>query len=489
MEQTMKTIAQPEFLESLSREARISLSSAMKRVREGSEEILIAPGFGVPDSEIADNLWEILDEVDITGKLREMEESNASKFGPRSIAKPWEERKDSLFAYFQHDTTDEVSLSTSSSYKRPLSLKKGSEQLVASSSSGLPWMRKKGVIRDKIVSEYIETVGKYPAVLYTRTQEDRKTRDVWGYPAADTLREICFYYPFLAVEKGLPHRSVLNGPDAVDESITRMLRMRPDAIYAVDFSAFDSSVRPSDSMQAFSWIASHFQAPYAAEIDLIAERFTTIGMMTPDGLLEGVHGVPSGSAFTNTVDSYVQWAAADYAMDCQIQGDDGVYPLHGRYMSESDLVEGFNEHGLQLNESKSFLSDGTETVYLQKYYHEKYPARDDPGRLGGVYPAFRAFLRLKYLERWTDFEQLGIKGRDFFSLRAVMILENCKHHPAFEELVLYAKSIDKYGLEFTDASVAPFSRALASRAQAGALQVDLKKGINHFEVVKFLRGS
>ena len=420
----------------------------------------MAPGYeGISDDNLFDKIETALSSVNLTPTLRSMEDSNRSKFGPRSIAKPWSERKESLKLYFDHagpsvDSAESAFLSAGG--LRPLTLTNALKTLIPSSSSGLPFMRKKGVVKEQILKEAQSGFDAgWPCILFTRTQEQEKTRDVWGYPASQTLREQQFYKPFsTSIEKEMSWRQVLNGPDAVDRAITEMINAK-GRLVAVDFSGYDSSVSPDLSLKAFAWIASYFQRGCHHDLLDIALSFCDIDIHTPDGDYQGWHGVPSGSTFTNTVDSYVQYYAAGLpSAPCQIQGDDGVY-LEDDF---ADLYARFEQHGLQINEEKSHESDGNETVYLQKYYSPDYPSREVPGVYGGVYPAYRAFMRLKYLERWTDFERIGVPGKDFFSLRAIMILENCKHHPAFEEIVNLAKSVDKYGLAYDSKYVRPFSK-------------------------------
>jgi hypothetical protein len=277
----------------------------------------------------------------------------------------------------------------------------------------------------------------YPCVLFTRTQEQKKTRNVWGFPISDTIQEQSFYLPFQDFEKALPWRTALHGPDAVDKSITYLLQnKRPsDVVYCCDFSGYDASVKPKYTFEAFSFIANLFQARYHEDLYRLYRRFITIPIYTPSGEIIGPHGVPSGSSFTNTIDSIVQYFASGGPEHCEVQGDDGVYLVHKGMTSEFE--NRFTERGLELNSSKSDIFEDYECVYLQRYYSPKYLNTDGSG-FGGVYSAYRAFNRIKYLETWTDFERMGISGEDFFSLRQIMILENCKHHPAFRELVKYA---------------------------------------------------
>jgi hypothetical protein len=349
-------------------------------------------------------------------------------------------------------------------------------------------MVRKGAVIDGAISNLSREVGEYPCVLYTRTQEEKKTRNVWGYPISDTIREQQFFVPWLEYEKRMPQRAALMGPDIVDLAVTKILESMTsdDIVVSIDFSAFDASISTEQSFKAFSLISSLFQSRFIDELNWLYRRFITIPVYTPDGEISGPHGVPSGSSFTNSVDSLVQLLASrDFSNRCQVQGDDGIYVISRS--DHSDLMDAMTAAGLQVNEDKSGVYEDQEGVFLQRYYSSSYPNRYGKG-LGGVYSLYRAMMRLKYLERWTDFKRLGIEGSDFFSLRAIMILENCKHHPAFVEFVKYVHSLDAVQLHFSKQGLKAFSSAQKSRVRAGVVSSAFStEGIDRFETMKILK--
>ena len=483
----MEINAEPKWLESLDNHAIKSLSLNSERIVSGSDEVLVSPTYtDIADESIFHALEGILQNCDLTDQLREIEDSNRSKFGPRSIAKPWEERKESLFAYFNHQDYDPGSFASEGNGRlRPLSVEAAAKNSIKSSSAGLPSMRRKGSVLDESIRDHADQVGVFPCVLFTRTQENGKTRNVWGYPFADTIEEQRFFMPWLELEKRLFFRSALLGPDEVDASVTKLIAAKTDAhsVMCVDFSSYDASITPEMSWGAFSFIASHFQSGFVSDLYRMYRRFVTVAVASPDGEVSGPHGVPSGSSWTNTVDSLVQWYAAGSPQWCQIQGDDGIYLV--REGERESYEDRFRNAGLELNASKTITFDSSEALFLQRYYHPKYVGRHG---LGGVYSLYRAMHRIKYLERWSNFEQMGISGGDFFALRTITILENCKHHPGFEALVRYAHSLDKFGLKFTREGLIGYSNSQLSRSRAGVLTAtNLEKGINEFETVKLLR--
>jgi hypothetical protein len=482
----MKVDAQPIWESSLPGHALNSLSLNNERIIAGSDEILINPAFSeISDEEIFEGAEDILSQLRLTSQLRKIEDANRDKFGPRSLAKNWESRKADLYDYFNHKDFDPGSIKCSGRL-RPVSAKTVSDKLLKSSSAGLPYMRRKGLVLKDALREQKEQLGVYPCVLFTRTQENKKTRNVWGYPVSDTIEEQRYFLPHLELEKTLNYRSALLGPNYVDQELTNLLftKSNDEVVYCVDFSAYDASVSPEYSYKAFSTIASRFQPSNEDELYLQFRRFTNIGVYTPDGEISGPHGIPSGSSFTNTVGSLVQYQVTEGKYKCQIQGDDGIYIVP---RGDRDLfTQAFKAAGLVLNESKSDVFEDQQAIFLQRYYSPEYRTKD--GGLGGVYSIYRALARIKYLERWTDFKAMDIDGADFFALRTIIILENCKHHPGFELLIKYVQSLDKYSLEFSKQGLLAFSRAMEAKTRAGVFnQYGLQKGITNFETMKLLK--
>jgi hypothetical protein len=92
--------------------------------------------------------------------------------------------------------------------------------------------------------------------------------------------------------------------------------------------------------------------------------------------------------------------------------------------------------------------------YLQNLYHPFY--RKDNGTIPGVYSTVRALNRIIYQERFINFVGYGLKGQNYYALRTLSILENCKNHPLFEELVEFVFNLDKYDLSPSSDSIANY---------------------------------
>nr|UBY12866.1 RdRp [Picobirnavirus sp.] len=188
------------------------------------------------------------------------------------------------------------------------------KMLKNNTNSGLPFYTKKAKVKQRTLREFeYLKYRKDPCILFTRTQESMKTRNVWGYPMVDTLIEATYYFALLGFQKSQTWRAAIVSPEQVDKSITAIIdKATKDAlsIVSIDFSSYDASISPNLSTEAFRYVKSLFQTVYHDTIDLMCKRFYSVGIVTPDGVMKSSHGVPSGSTFTNEIDSIVQYLIA-----------------------------------------------------------------------------------------------------------------------------------------------------------------------------------
>lgn len=433
------------------------VSSLLSRTVAGSSNILLsAIGRNNDPDKVLESWDRIFSENSkaIDNELRTIELSNRAKYEPRSIALPWEVRKKSTYEYFNINTQmKSISIpdGTIRRSQRPISLSSAIDVLKNSTNSGLPDMIRKSEVKDELSAnfDYFKS-RRDPCVLFTRTQEGGKTRDVWGYPAADVAHEQRFYQPILKIQRTKPWRNAIVGPASVQKHMNELLKMASASgktLVSGDFPAYDKSLSPEGCKSAFDYFKLMFQVQYLEDIDYIAERFSSIGLVTPDGLITGSHGVPSGSTFTNEVDSVVQYlilsngGIKDNEMD--IQGDDNVILTH----DPEYIYDLFGEQGLFLNEDKTHISSKS-IQYLQMLYSKEYTKPD--GTIGGIYSTYRALTRIIYLESFDNFVEDDISGADWNAIRTIMILENCKNHPLYVEFVKFILSMDKYKLNVSE---------------------------------------
>jgi len=485
-----------------------SLLTILNNTIEGSDHPFITPigmKYG-PDKLLRDwtLIYEKLDHDALTPTLMDIENQNKEKYGPRSIQKPWSERKAFVEEYFAvHELEPgleeellKIAIDEGNKQNRqfrPASYENAMRNLKNQTNSGLPLMRAGKFAKETPMDDLLAQEGmNYPCVMFTRTQEQGKTRTVWGFPFIWKLLEQAFYQVLLPHQRNLFWRAAILNPDAVDKEITicidRALSLMWE-ILSIDFSSYDATIIPVLIYIAFEYIKRLFRKEFWARIDSIAHNMCNIGIITPDGVREGPHGVPSGSTFTNEIDSIVQWliskAFKGVIAYFNIQGDDGVYVVE----NAKKLMEHFKKYGLKVNESKSLVSKNGEAIYLQKYYHPKY--RQENGVIGGIYSTYRALLRLVYQERFTQLEGSGIKADDYYAIRAITIMENCKHHPYFEEFVKYIYKMDKrIGKQFDQITIDAYIKKISDTAGGRVMKNqygDDISGIKDFEVYKLLR--
>lgn len=467
------------FLKKLDISDTILLSAAnhLKRTIDGNPEVHLTPLAKScdPIEFLVD--WDIIfnkeeNKAKMNSTLLDLELSNRSKFGPRSIAVPWAERSASLKQSFLNQDDNHVPKFfdlPGGSNLNAASIDYASEKVKNTTSAGFPFLCKKKKAKRDLLEKFDYYLDREdPCVLYTRTSEKKKTRNVWGYPFADTLWELVFYLPLLIQQKEKKYRAALVSPDCVAKRMTELIlkaRSSSRIIYSVDFTAFDTSVKYQYIIKAFEYFERCFAPQFASLIRQVGERFYTIGIVTPSGVLAGKHGVPSGSTFTNEVDSVVQIGIAltnDFINenDCQVQGDDGVYILPKECIRRFE--ESFNYAGLNLNVEKSNVS--TEYAsYCQNLYHIDYMV---DGFIGGIYPTYRAICRILFQERFVNFKKAGISGKDYYGIRCLSILENCKHHPLFEELVRFVLEREKFSLDISEDGLTTYCKAKELTAES-----------------------
>lgn len=455
------------------------------RLLVGSKEVYLTPlaKKGVPIEIFVD--WNFVFEANthkMNSDLLELESSNRSKFGPRSKAGEWETRIASLEASYKCQNENHVALfhhTRGENTLSPVSINEAVQKAKLCASSGLPFLAKKAKVIDEAVQNFDELLKrKDPGMVNTRTAEKGKTRNTIGYPIADTLLESMFYIPYLLFERNLYHRAALVSPHLVDTRISEIINSAVSTgriIYSVDFKGFDASVLYQYIILSFEDVKSHFAPSFHSYLDYICERMYTITILTPGRIFFGKHGIPSGSGWTNAIDSKIQEGIAALnefinLLECQIQGDDGVYIMFRDNIEEFENT--FKYAGLKLEKSKSKISDNS-CVFCQKLYHVDYA--DGDGFIGGIYPVYRALNRLCFQEKFVNFKSLGIQGKDFYGIRTLTILENCKYHPLFEELVRFVLAREKFSMDISEDGLSRYCKLLEIDP-SGPLRVNQQYG-------------
>jgi hypothetical protein len=229
-----------------------------------------------------------------------------------------------------------------------------------------------------------------PCQCYKRTQlamlVKPKVRLVWGVPAEIILLEGQFAQPLIKAY------STFDGPMYCGRTMLKALPMFIDYVtgqgrgLAIDWSGFDSSVTPGLIEIAFRVLLDNFEitGPQLAEIDTIVNYFLHCGIVMPDGhayVKRG--GVPSGSFFTQLVDSVVNYLVITYLQLCdycsetagevlcevvipekRVLGDDSLsYIPKGKFVDLENWAKLAEEKfGMKLNVAKSMIADSPEKL-------------------------------------------------------------------------------------------------------------------------------
>jgi len=498
----MNSDAKPKFnISSLDvdQDVKSRLSVYMNSLIAGNSEVYVTPLINERNSaELIKSEFSSLlqdNKSKLNDVLLELEESNLLKFGPRSLSKPFSERKESILKYFdnKYSPPSKATYLASRSSLRPLSLDNALKFLKNNTNSGLPDFKRKSIVKERVFAKFNYYLDrKDPAILFTRTQESNKTRDVWGFPIADTLNEMRFYRPLLDHQKKLRWRTALNGPDHVDRAVSDALvkaKFSGKVGVSIDFAQFDASVSTARSNSAFKYVSELFQSDFSNDLFYIMNRFQTIGLLTPEGVISGDHGIPSGSTFTNEVGSITQYQSARDSglnlVDYQIQGDDGCYFVKPEEVDT--LLNSFSEAGLNINRTKSYVSSDY-VIFLQRLYHLDYMKND---LIGGIYPISRALNKILYQERWANFEDYSLTGKDYYAIRTISILENCKYHPLFKEFVRFIYNLDKYKLNPSQIGINQYINMITNTEGLEGILYnqfgDNIRGIKNFETVKLIK--
>lgn len=482
-----------------------TIVSNLNDIIKGSDNKYITPLGKTYDPIIVLFEWEKIYKANahkLNAPLLEIEKEQRSSFGPRSIQKPWIERKPGLIASYHSQISNFdppfYDFNDGKGSIAPISVSETLLKIRKNTNAGMPTLKKKGEVIDHLLANFDELREREdPCMLFTRTAENGKTRNVWGYPFADIFYEMMFFVPFLEIMRDKYWQASVISPVLVDNRITEMIKtaLRTNRmLYSVDFDGFDASVSWQTIVKAFEYVKSHFDPIFSSMIDKICKRFYTISIITPTGILRGNHGVPSGSCFTNLVDSIVQAATAltnDFIKEYEmmINGDDGVYILSKENIPTFENT--WKTARLNLGTKKVNIA-AEWCTYCQRFYHIDY-IKDD--FIGGIYPTYRAINRLVWLEKFTILKKKGqkngISSRDYFGMRTLAILEQCKYHPLFEELVRFVLEREKFALDITEGGLVAYAESLRKGRQlADALNPSLDPsvmGIHDFESYKLIQ--
>lgn len=251
------------------------------------------------------------------------------------------------------------------------------ESVKLEKSSGAPEFSDKASAFDKDLRRAKKWVegGKAaePCVAYHRVQhgdEGPKRRLVWGYPLSVTLVESTFARPL--INYYMERRTPMPIGQHRYKVYSRMVKITNGAVkYGFDFSKFDATISAKLIAMAFSVLAKQFDWNNSdrKSWDQVVNYFIHTPILMPDGFVYQKHrGVPSGSYFTQLIDSVVNYFLIQYATillngfgvskeRVLVLGDDSFFSLPMFVPVEQYQVV-FAEMGMNLNVLKTNLTEG-----------------------------------------------------------------------------------------------------------------------------------
>lgn len=305
---------------------------------------------------------------------------------------------------------------------------------------------------DKAISILTEDKSPAPSLAGVRTQRKEKTRLVWMVPLEMTIIEALVARPLIDYFKNTEH--VMTFGDYSHEVGARMRRSASNCKchYSLDYSQFDSTIGPLFIKYAFNalrtWFDMDDEIYEGVNLGLVFDRIEKYFISTPivmpnrgskfPTMVVGKKGgVPSGSYFTQIVDSFVNTALI-YAASARfnlglkdsnvyVLGDDCLFFCNKYDDTLLQRISSFlSTFGFKLNPDKGshgFATDNLE--YLGRTWRNGFPIRQFKEIVRGVlYP--------ENYRRYSD--QRGVRQKQALSvLNSYLLTSYCEDLPVGAE--------------------------------------------------------
>nr|QXV86358.1 RNA-dependent RNA polymerase [Partitiviridae sp.] len=227
-----------------------------------------------------------------------------------------------------------------------------------------------------------------------------KIRATWGYPLAVYIEEGRFFYPIQDRIKDRQHNfpiaygyETANGGMIVLQEL--LSRHRGAKYLCLDWKNFDKTVPPWVIRDAFGLIGEHIDWSHVQDVENKIwpvspqpslrrwKRMVDYFINTPIRTCKGERflvstGVPSGSCWTNLIDSivnaiYVRYAmyqtTSNFPLDELYLGDDGVVIANGIVNLDDIAQVAYKQFGAILNVAKSYITTSAENVHFLGYFN------------------------------------------------------------------------------------------------------------------------
>lgn len=240
------------------------------------------------------------------------------------------------------------------------------------------------------------------AALFLRAQIARegvdKVRAVWGFPIDVIIEEGRTFYPYIEwlKEQNSPIAYHIEVATGGMQYVNSMLKSHPHSRYSVtDWKEFDKCIPAWLIKDAFSIIMNSFDMGHVKDSEGLiwpvnaqqsinrAAKVMQYFINTPIRMCDGTRwkktgGVPSGSMFTNVIDSIVNLIVLRY-MSYQttgkfpqaevVMGDDAVF-INDDIVNLDDMADvAYDCFGMVLNRKKTYVTTNPSNVHFIGYFN------------------------------------------------------------------------------------------------------------------------
>lgn len=300
-------------------------------------------------------------------------------------------------------------------------------------NAGAPYFLPKGEVSEWAFSEarmIMRGKSPEPLTVFHRGKNDTEVRPVYGYPFAMTLLESRFFMPYQ--RELMLHASPYVGGKMEGDiaAYINEMRWKSSSILEIDYTGFDGSLSSHLIGRAFDVIQNCFTMNAEEEKcwKIIMRYFVTAPMLLPDGyVIKGRrHGVPSGSMFTQLIDSicnailveYVKLRLGIMTSRYYVLGDDCVIGIIGKSPTLEKINWVLSELGVSINSVKSsltkvqhggtvhFLGHNRQSFILQRPIEESIRKVLTPERVDlRIFSSDKAVRAEAYVERLRAYQE------------------------------------------------------------------------------------
>jgi len=307
----------------------------------------------------------------------------------------------------------------------------------------------------------------YPAIALFRTYNG-KTRLVWMFPMSANLVEGSYFQPLYQRIVNTDLSSGFFAPWKGFEQVRELVSstyQSGNEIGASDFTSTDAHFQWATSEQVCDVIEQCFQPQFRAGLRESVHRMHSIPLLVgPRRMMEGMHGVSSGSNWTNFIETifdiilgyYVEILTKGGVRLLYAIGDDMAWVAKKFRESFKAELDDIGKSVGQIIKAEKTMVEADEVKTLQRLFQRGY-FQESGTLLRGVYSTIRALKSSVYPERWHNPKSWD---SDMFCARQFMILENCVDHPLFDEFVRFVCAGNRHLIPF----------AKQSRSKLGEIQ-------------------